>query len=330
MRITVLSFVLLSVNFAFGQKHVDFALIDQQARSTDASSLDCLAEKLTAPYKTDLEKTRSIFIWITSHIAYNTKSFSRRQKAYDVYLEPDDGLPQLKPLNERTAQIVFERRTAVCEGYARLFKSLCDRACIKAELINGYAKNNTDKPGFKFRTNHTWNAVYVDSSWHLLDVTWASGFIANGSDDFIRSLDEYYFFTDPGDFIRDHYPEDCYWTLLTDPPLAREFYQSPFKYSGFAKERVTAYSPAKGIIQAVAGDSVSFQLRVNNTSANVFVTDHPSVDAEGDIILPKDVGSAISSYKVPPVAPSWLYVVCNGEIVLRYKLIVKNEEMTRK
>jgi Uncharacterized protein involved in cytokinesis, contains TGc (transglutaminase/protease-like) domain len=29
----------------------------------------------------------------------------------------------------------------------------------------------------RFAVNHTWNSVYIDSTWYLLDVTWASGVV---------------------------------------------------------------------------------------------------------------------------------------------------------
>src|SRR6185369_15894085 len=124
--------------------------------------------------KTDLEKVRAIFRWITGHIDYNTTVLAKTRKASFVdYEEPDDTSTVLKPLTERVAQIVLQKRKSVCEGYAKLFKSLCDHAGVRSEVICGYAKPNLDRQGLKFKTNHSWNAVFVDSSWHVLDVTWA-------------------------------------------------------------------------------------------------------------------------------------------------------------
>ena len=79
-------------------------------------------------------------------------------------------------LDERVARIVLKRKQTVCAGYARLFKTLCDFAGIKSEIITGYAKTNL-MSSRQFKCNHNWNAVLIDSNWYLLDATWASGYL---------------------------------------------------------------------------------------------------------------------------------------------------------
>jgi transglutaminase/protease-like cytokinesis protein 3 len=334
MRIYLGLVLLLIVKLSFSQTQVDFSTIDRYAAMTDATTVDALTFKLTASYKTDLEKVRAIFRWITEHIEYNTTVLAKTRKTAMVsYEEPDDTSAVLKPLTERVAQIVLQKRKSVCEGYAKLFKSLCDHAGIRSEVICGYAKPNLDRQSLKFKTNHSWNAVYVDSSWHLLDVTWASGFTTYSSNEFIRSFDEYYFFTPAQYFIRDHYPEDLQWTLLTDPPTLREFYQSPFRYTGFIKQRVISFLPAKGIIEATAGDSIRFEIATENGQSHLLVTDSLPGDVDLDNSRSNKMTPApktVVIYQIPVNAKPWLYVICNGEIVLRYKLNLKKEESLSK
>lgn len=50
---------------------------------------------------------------------------------------------------------------AVCEGYARAFKYLCDKVGIPCELVNGYAD-----------VEHMWNLVCIEGEWYQLDATW--------------------------------------------------------------------------------------------------------------------------------------------------------------
>lgn len=50
----------------------------------------------------------------------------------------------------------------VCEGYAKAFKVLCDRAGIPCILVNGTANGGA----------HMWNYVQVDNAWYAVDVTW--------------------------------------------------------------------------------------------------------------------------------------------------------------
>ena len=43
-------------------------------------------------------------------------------------------------------------------------------------VMTGYAKGKDFKPGdsFKGNSNHSWNAVYIDDNWHLVDTKWAA------------------------------------------------------------------------------------------------------------------------------------------------------------
>ncbi len=56
----------------------------------------------------------------------------------------------------------------VCEGYARAFKVLCDRAGIPCVLTDGHARSKNTDDG----EAHMWNFVQIDGSWYVVDVTW--------------------------------------------------------------------------------------------------------------------------------------------------------------
>ncbi|XP_062825690.1 kyphoscoliosis peptidase-like isoform X1 [Anolis carolinensis] len=84
---------------------------------------------------------------------------------------------------------------AVCSGYARLFEKMCSIAGIRCKTITGTFER------------HTWNAVYIDGKWHLLDCTFGSGFVDDGK--FTFRYDELYFLTHPDLFEQDHTP-DCF------------------------------------------------------------------------------------------------------------------------
>src|ERR1700755_2306719 len=99
--------------------------IDRRVASIPASSPAVLAAQLTSFCTTDAQKVRAIFRWITDNIDYRTAASrmeTRRKKL--VYEEPNDSA-ELKPLDERVAETVLENKLAVCDGYARLFKTLC-------------------------------------------------------------------------------------------------------------------------------------------------------------------------------------------------------------
>jgi hypothetical protein len=296
---------------------------------------DSLARQLTADYNTDREKVTSIFRWITENISYNIRPFynASRNRSTAYSLENDDDTGALKPLSERVAIDVLNRRIAFCDGYARLFKTLCDYAGIKSEVITGYAASNMGRA--KFSSNHRWNAVFLDSTWQLLDPTWASGHLTYSSNDFIHSYNNHYFLTPAKDFAADHYPEDLQWTLLPEPPYRSEFRHSPFKTHGCLKYNVISYKPQAGVIEASVGDTIQFELETLADKKQMHVLDSTFVDSVAIATAASDtlkntatiVGDkATCKYIVTSAADKWLTVVMNDEVMMRYKLNVRKNE----
>jgi transglutaminase/protease-like cytokinesis protein 3 len=324
-------------NICFGQKRTaNFSSIDWNVKNMDAPTVDSLAKKLTTSYQTGLEKTRAIFSWIAQHISYNTGIFNsgRSYRPIKFVLDPDDTVSS-KSAVEQTAEKVFRRRIAVCDGYAKLFKTLCDYAGVESEVILGYGKCYLEKDA-KFRTNHTWNAVKIDSNWYLLDVTWASGFV-NYSNEFVQHIDDSYFLTPPQQFILDHYPEDLKWVLLEHPPTLREFHFSPFKYKSFIKYGIASASPANGTIEAFIGDTLQIELKLKDPTKDSLIASDPLFDSTIIQLSPASVflkptisnNKAVYIYVVQSNDVEWIHLLYNDDPVLRYKLIVKSRESTK-
>ena len=293
-----------------------------------------LALQLTAHHSSEREKVAAIFRWITDNIAYKVRSYpvrAPRQARYQP--EPVDTALAGLSLNEIVAYDVLRKREGVCNGYTKLFKTLCDYAGIRSEIITGYARTNTGRTGDRFRSNHTWNAVMIDSAWHLLDVTWASGFISASNNEFIRQYDDYYFLTPPQHFVRDHYPEDLQWTLLPDPPAVREFYQMPFRLTSFLKYSITGYQPASGLIEAAVGDTLQFSLDVSDPVKDRQMAAEPvdvpfAADSVAWVFLEPDTvrkGRKVSfSYIVSP-GVTHIHLVYNNDVILRYRLHIRKD-----
>ena len=295
-----------------------------------------LSKQLTVDYKTDREKVTSIFRWITENISYNIRPYySSNRKYSNELIDEDDDTAALKPLSERVAIDVLNKRVAFCDGYARLFKTLCDYAGIKSEIITGYANGNMGRSMYKFGSNHRWNAVYLDSSWQLLDATWASGHLTLSTNDFIQSYNNRYFLTPARDFIQDHYPEDLQWALLPEPPEKSEFRQTPFKAHAFLKNNVISYSPSPGILEAFAGDTLRFEIETFGEKKNLLVLDTAFVDSAAIATATADIfknTSVVSGnkikyrYIVPSSTDKWLTIIMNDEVVMRYKLNIRRND----
>ncbi|MCE3544544.1 hypothetical protein LXJ56_30665, partial [Escherichia coli] len=53
----------------------------------------------------------------------------------------------------------------VCQGYAMMFKYLCDQAGISSLIVTGTTSD----------ANHAWNMVYLDGAWCAVDCTYGDG-----------------------------------------------------------------------------------------------------------------------------------------------------------
>jgi hypothetical protein len=332
MKWQLIIWLIISGLPAFSQKNkIDFSEIDRRVKFIETAAPAVLAQQLTVNCTTDLQKVRAIFRWITDNIAYRTRETTvRKRKSTFDYVEPDD-TTDLKPLDERVAETVLVNRVAVCEGYARLFKTLCMYAGIQAEVIGGYGKTEPHKIHQRFRSNHSWNAVMIDSVWQLLDVTWASGYISWQGDSFVKQLDEQYFLSPPEQFIREHYPDDLRWSLMEDPPLMPEFRQSPFRQKSFTKYKIRSYKPSGGVIEASMGDTIQVELETadiyndRNISSDPFLDTSIYSTATSALLVPAGMitKKTVYTYCVTSPAIQWLYILYNDDLILRYKLIIK-------
>ena len=312
----------------------DYNSIDWRVQSLDAPTPDSLARLLTAPYTKDIHKARAIFSWIAQHISYNTGIYNsqRRFAAAGYVAVPDDTSFQWKSAEEMTAIKVLKKRTAICDGYSKLFKTLCDYAGLSAQIITGYARGYMEGEN-KLRSNHTWNAVRVDSVWRLVDVTWASGHIDYASQ-FVQRLDDRYFLTPPDQFIRDHYPEDLRWSLLDDPPPISEFKRMPFKCKSFVKYSISSYSPAKGTLETLVGDTIRIELSVKNEQRDRSISPDPFFDSAVLDHSPFSVfvsaadtlkNKLVYTYVVRSPFVEWPNIMYNDDVILRYRLEIKKD-----
>lgn len=305
-----------------------------QDHSSDPSRL---AKDLVANCRTEKEKVQAIFNWITENISYHRPLALSGKPGRKIAAQPcspdvDEESIELPSLDDRVARKVLREKMAVCEGYARLFQSLCNHAGIKSQIITGYARTRMLAADNRFRSNHTWNAVFIDSSWHLLDATWASGFIAWPSGDFVRQYDPYYFFSDPAGFVRHHYPDDLRWTLLENPPAIPEFRKTPFLQKSFHKYGILSHYPERGLIEATLGDTIRLQLVTRDAQKNTRVLPD-SLWEEASLMqspaiayahpVATDGNNIYYHLPVHSTQLKWVYVMYNQDAVLRYRVDVR-------
>lgn len=302
----------------------NFSKIDSYARSVKGiNDIGKLSRKLTAPYKTDLEKTRSIFRWITENIEYDTKEYHvyKTQSSYSkLFAKLDQQNKNIHNLYDlEIAKYVLKNKKGICSGYAALFKSLCDSSNLKAEIISGPAKNSVLDIGTAIPSNHAWNAVYLENKWQLLDATWASGYCNDSVTRFTKNYNDNYFLTPPNKFIMNHYPDDRKWILFNTPPTEIQFYNYPMVRSGYFENEISSFSPANGIIEGKVGNKIAFEIRIPKEGTNISV----NTKTGSDIVKIKKQEKIISyEYTVTSDMDDELIIFMNGSHVFSYRIVV--------
>jgi hypothetical protein len=220
-----------------------YAYLDKYARETpDKYSRDnaVLAKYLAKLAKSDLEKARLIFSWIATHIRYDDEGFNTGE------------------YKNESADSVLSRQTAVCEGFSSLFQELGLLMGLEVKKISGYAKGYGYQSGDKFSdADHAWNAVKIDDTWQLIDVTWGSS-ESDTTDKGLKSrmrFDPYWFCVQPDAFIFSHLPENKDWQLISQTISLKQYEDLPFIHDSFFKLGFDS----KTIFQkAISGDPNEF------------------------------------------------------------------------
>lgn len=183
-----------------------------------------IATVLVQDIKTEHEKFRAIFRWITDNIEYNKSA-----------------------QNVADADKVVRKNKAVCQGFSNLLKEMCTVANIPCESITGYTKTDVNDINRKFKkTDHAWNCVKLYDEWYLVDVTWATSKLNVVTHKFVKEFDEYYFLTPPGRFILDHYPKEKKYQFLEKPVKKTTFAKAPVYYPDYLHMQMNNVDPGKG------------------------------------------------------------------------------------
>ncbi|MEM9217775.1 MAG: transglutaminase domain-containing protein [Cyanobacteria bacterium P01_F01_bin.150] len=143
------------------------------------------------------------------------------------------------------ARSVFVARTAVCEGYARLFQALGRAAGLDVVYLTGKVRRDlapvdvipkllrVSHPRYDW-TLHAWNAVKVDEHWYLVDTTWDDG----------STYDASYLMLPPDAMIASHLPTLPSWQLRERSITRQQFEQFPILTPQFFASQLTLLSPA--------------------------------------------------------------------------------------
>lgn len=125
--------------------------------------------------KNDYYKILNAHNWIVDNICYNTQDSYNNANLYGALYD----------------------KKVVCEGYARLFKSLMDKMNIPCVFVSGVGINEGHSE------NHAWNYVFLKGEWYAVDVTWDDPIVI-GNGKISQSIKYRYFLKGSDNFFTSH------------------------------------------------------------------------------------------------------------------------------
>lgn len=202
---------LISVS-GFGNN--SFASVDKRSQTVPDSLTGYreIAAYLSLDLKTDTEKARALYIWLSRNIQYNLS----QKNAEISYSSVDEIIDE-----------ALKTRLGVCQHYAELFHAMAQSVGLETFLITGYTRN---KAGDISDLGHAWNGIAIDSKHYLMDVTWAAGYEQNGK--YVHQFRDEYFLISPENMIQSHMPFDPVFQFLNNPVNNKEFTSKDFSKLG--------------------------------------------------------------------------------------------------
>lgn len=113
---------------------------------------------------------------------------------------------------------------AVRDGYANVFKELCDQLKFPCEIVHGYVRGVGNKISSEENVqeaNHAWNIVKVEGNWYLVDCAWDAGQMEGYESNQAYRTD--CLFIKPEHFIYTHFPSNKNNQLIF-PRISPEYF----------------------------------------------------------------------------------------------------------
>ncbi len=108
------------------------------------------------------------------------------------------------------------------------------------------------------RFRNSWAVVYIDGNWRFVDCHWGARHVnhpdlSRGPSSVRYELDEFFFLTDPEDYIHMHLPDDEDWQMLSNPINLEKFVSLPVLKSHFFNYGLRFASKEEAEIQSQTG-----------------------------------------------------------------------------
>lgn len=222
-----------------------------------------LAKQLVAPFETEAERTRAIFIWIADNINYDCRKFHNPERHSVSAQTKEELMRKRQEVETKELAKSFKAKRGVCADYSNIFKAMCDAVGLECVVVVGDARDFYRPYRNNQNNSHAWNAIKIDGKWQLFDATWAAGYVNPEVTKFTRKLFPGFFMTDPAWFIQSHFPDDEKWQLLEQPITKKQFPDQPLINFGQRDYPLTDFSLAP----QKSADGKGYELRFKFAAA---------------------------------------------------------------
>ncbi|MCD6090536.1 MAG: hypothetical protein J7J72_03485 [Bacteroidales bacterium] len=259
---------LLISNSLFSQDYQQVDSVVKKYPTSIANPYD-LINLINYDFKSDEDKARAIYTWISLNIVYDVEA-SSLEETYS-YKSNRNKASKEKRIREKWGLKTLATGMAECEGYATLYYYLCDLMGIECMVVPGTSRTSLDQIGqLPEHVNHAWNVVKINNGWKFVDVTWGAGSFDHSTKIFRQKFDETYFLTSPDRFFLEHFPYDPNYLFVNK--TKEDFANLPIFYYDYIKSDYELVSPKTGILDFKKNGTVKFAFKSEKGIKNISYT----------------------------------------------------------
>ena len=255
MRTFLLALFLFSANQVTSQEYqyID-SIVNQYPKKF--KSIENFAYEVSLDFKSNIERTRAVYYWISNNITYDYKSLRKKRKKKKIkFKSRSEYEAKVNKLNRKIAEKTLRNKSAVCEGYSRLLTEVLKDLNVISVVVTGYAKQLPNEIGrIRRNSNHAWNAVKIKGDWFLIDATWSTGNSIYNSNFF--NFSDTYFLMPPDAMILSHFPDDEQWQLQKKPISKTDYFNLPIYYTAYHSSGLKLKDNFSGLITTKTGSTI--------------------------------------------------------------------------
>ncbi|MFA6152455.1 MAG: hypothetical protein WC716_14125 [Chitinophagaceae bacterium] len=226
-------------------KKEDYFFIDrlvQEAGPMKGYSLSYIVDSITKDCKTELQSTRAFYRWEALFVAFDTRRFCHPANTAD------------------NASTALMERKAAGEGFAQLFKAMCDLKKIDCVVVKGLLRRRLKDIGqVDEDAVHYWNVITIHHTSYLVDASLSGGLPDEKGKHFMKEYTDAWWLCNRKLFVCTHLPDDKSMQLLEIPVTKSEFAQGPLVLPGAIVAGLVPTKTVKGLLRGVADSSAAMK-----------------------------------------------------------------------